>query len=72
MSVINVKVDDRLDGVPNFLPWKTRLILLLKEQELREVVSNPPLAPVQTSSGSTPVVVEPAIHATWDKKDIKA
>jgi hypothetical protein len=72
MLVINLKVEDRLDGVSNFLPWKARLILLLTEQELREVVSNPPPALVQTSSGSTPVVVEPAVQATWEKKDIKA
>jgi hypothetical protein len=67
MSVISVKVEDRLDGVSNFLPWKARLILLLKEQELWEVVSNPPPAPAQTSTGGTPAVVDPAVQAAWDK-----
>ena len=71
MSVISVKVEDRLDGVSNFQPWKPRLILLLKEQELWEVVSNPPPAPVQTSIGGTSTVVDPAVQAAWDK-DIKA
>ena len=71
MSVISVKVEDRLDGVSNFLPWKARLIPLLKEQGFWEVLSNPPLTPAQTSIGGTPVVVDLAVQATWDK-DIKA
>jgi hypothetical protein len=72
MSVINVKVEDRFEGVSNFLPWKARLALLPKEQELWEVVSNPPPAPTQTSTGGTPVVEDPIVHVMWDKKDIKA
>jgi hypothetical protein len=67
MSVTSVKFEDRLDGASNFLPWKARILVILKEQDLWEVVTNPPPAPVQTSGG-TPTVV----HATWDKKDIKA
>jgi hypothetical protein len=61
MSLINVKVEDRLDGVSNFLPWKARLILLLKEQVLWEVVSNPAPTPMQTSTGGTLAVVDPGI-----------
>jgi hypothetical protein len=46
--------------------------LLLKEQELWEVVSNPPPAPARTSTCSTPAVVAPVVQAARDKKDIKA
>jgi hypothetical protein len=71
MSVTSVKVEDRLDGVSNFLPWKARISVILKEQDLWEVVTNPPPAPAQTSGG-TPTVVDPTVQAAWDKKDIKA
>jgi hypothetical protein len=40
MSIISVKVEDRLDGVSNFLPWKARLILLMKERDLWDIVAN--------------------------------
>jgi hypothetical protein len=71
MSVTSVKFEDRLDGASNFLPWKARISVILKEQDLWEVVTNPPPAPAQTSGG-TPTVVDPTVQATWDKKDIKA
>jgi hypothetical protein len=71
MSVTSVKVEDRLDGASNFLPWKERISVILKEQDLWDVIINPPLAPVQTSTG-TPAVVDPIVHEAWDKKDIKA
>jgi hypothetical protein len=40
MSIIIVKVEDRLDGVSNFLPWKARLTLLMKEQDLWDMTTS--------------------------------
>jgi hypothetical protein len=71
MSVTSVKVEDRLDGASNFLPWKERISVILKEQDLWDVIINPPPAPVQTLAG-TPTVVDPVVQEAWDKKDIKA
>jgi hypothetical protein len=66
MSVISVKVEDRLDGVSNFLPWKASLILLLKEQELWEVVTGgvPAPTPTQTTTpgGTQQVKPDPACY----------
>lgn len=61
MLVTSVKVEDRLDGVSNFLPWKERILVILKKQDKREFVSKPPLAPMQASkSTQTSAVVDPA------------
>jgi hypothetical protein len=62
MSVVSVKVEDRLDGVSNFLPWKARLILLLKEQDLWDTVQSG-LPTVAQGAQQDPVL---------EKKDIKA
>jgi hypothetical protein len=62
MSVVSVKVEDRLDGVSNFLPWKARLILLLKEKDLWDTVHS-----------GLPVVAQGAQQdPILEKKDIKA
>jgi hypothetical protein len=71
MLVTSVKVEDRLDGVSKFFPWKKRISVILKEQDLWEFMTNSPLSLVQTS-GCIPTVVDPTIHEMWDKKDIKA
>jgi hypothetical protein len=39
MSASSIRFEDRLDGVSNFLPWKARVSLLLKEQDLWENVT---------------------------------
>jgi hypothetical protein len=77
MSVVSVKVKDRLDGVSNFLTWKARLTLLLKEQDLWEVVTSgvSPPAPAQTVAQGTQqvqAVADPTAQETMEKKDIKA
>ncbi|XP_059078085.1 uncharacterized protein LOC131876659 [Cryptomeria japonica] len=36
--VTNVKVEDRLDGVSNFNSWKSRVLIVLKENDLLEFV----------------------------------
>ena len=62
-----LRVEDRLDGVGNFVPWKARIVLILEENELwDEVVHN---------TTTVPIVVPPSIDAatlTAFNKDIKA
>ena len=38
MVASSLRFEDRLDGVSNFLSWKARVTLLLKELDLWEIV----------------------------------
>ena len=35
----SMKVEDRLEGASNFIPWKSRVLLLLKENDLLQCVN---------------------------------
>ena len=44
---IGLRLEDRLDGVANFVPWKSRLVLILEENKLwDEVVNNTTTNPI--------------------------
>jgi hypothetical protein len=48
MAMIPLRVEDKLDGSSNFLPWKERLNLALKAYDLWELVEKvvpPPTNP---------------------------
>ena len=34
----SLRLEDRLDGTENFVPWKARLVLILEENELWDEV----------------------------------
>ena len=36
--MINMKVEDCLEGASNFIPWKSRVLLLLEENDLLQFV----------------------------------
>ena len=36
--MINMMVEDRLEGASNFIPWKSRVLLLLEENDLLQFV----------------------------------
>jgi uncharacterized protein YehS (DUF1456 family) len=60
METTSLRVEDRLDGASNFLSWKSRVTLALKEYDLWEIVDK--------------VVVpltDPQALATHEKKEIK-
>ena len=63
-----LRMEDRLDGAWNFVPWKARIMLILEENELwDEVVHN---------TTTVSIVILPTTDATtlttFNKKDIKA
>ena len=61
-----LRLENRLDGVGNFFPWKARLVLILEENELWDEVIN--------NITTNPIVVPPTIDAqtlTTFNKDIK-
>ena len=68
MTSVGLRSEDRLDGVGNFVSWKARIVLLLRENELSdEAVNNTTAHPIVIPSATTDVVA----HATFVNKDIK-
>jgi hypothetical protein len=63
--ILGLRVEDRLDGVVNFGAWKERMILLLQESELWDIVENSTTNPVNVPTDAT-------LLATYTKKSIKA
>ena len=69
MTSVGFRTKDRLDGVGNFVSWKVKIVLLLRENELwDEVVNNTIAHPIVIRSATTDAVA----HAAFVKKDIKA
>jgi hypothetical protein len=60
-----LRVEDRLDGATNFGAWKERMILLLQENELWDIVENTTTHPVVVPADAT-------LLAAYNKKSIKA
>jgi hypothetical protein len=59
-----LRVEDKLDGAENFGAWKERMILLLQENELWDIVDNTTTHPVV-------VPVDATLLAAYNKKSIK-
>jgi hypothetical protein len=60
-----LRVEDRLDGAVNFGAWKGRMILILQESELWDIVENSTTNPVTIPTYAT-------LLAAYNKKSIKA
>jgi hypothetical protein len=61
MAIASLRFEDRLDGASNFMSWKVRVTLLLKEHDLWEITKK-----------FVPTPTDVAEKATLEKKDIKA
>ena len=69
MATPGLRSEDRLDGAGNFVSWKSRIVLLLRENELwDEVVNNTTAHPIAIPSATT----DPVATTAFGKKDIKA
>ena len=69
MTSVGLRTEDRLDGATNFVSWKARIFLLLRENELwDEVVNNTTTHPNVIPSATA----DPAAATSFEKKDIKA
>jgi hypothetical protein len=60
-----LRFEDRLDGATNFSPWKERIVLLLEDVELWDIVNNTQSNPVTVPTTAT-------LLATFQKKNVKA
>ena len=63
MMVTRLRLEDRLDGAVNFSPWKARIVLILQENELWDIVDS-------TSANPVTVPTVAADKAIFDKHDI--
>ena len=63
--VSGLRVEDRLDGVANFNPWKARIALILEENELWDIV-------VSTATNPFTVPTDATLKIAFMKKDVKA
>ena len=61
MATFGLRVEDRLDGGGNWTPWKSRIVLLLEECELWEIVGQTIIVPTHTT-----------LLAKFKKKNVKA
>ena len=58
-------IEDSLDGDGNFSPWKARIVLVLQDSELWDIVNN-------TTTNPMTVPADAVARDTFDKRDIKA
>ena len=59
-----LRLEDRINGAGNFVPWKARIVLILEENEMWDEVVH--------SMQANPIQVPASIDAPFSKKDIKA
>jgi hypothetical protein len=62
---IGLRVEDKLDGAENFGSWKERMILLLQENELWDIVEN-------TATHLVVVPIDDTLLTAYTKNIIKA
>ena len=60
-----LRIEDRLDGAVNFSPWKARIVLILQDSELWEIVNS-------TTTNPLTIPANAVAKAIFDKNDIKA
>ena len=48
-----LRIEDRLDGAVNFSPWKARIVLILQDSELSDIVKNTRANPVNYQTSVT-------------------
>ena len=63
--VFGLRVEDRLDGATNFSLWKSRITLILEENELWDIVHS-------TTANPVVVLVDVVDKAAFMKRDVKA
>ena len=64
----SLRLEDKLDGAGNFVPWKARIMLILEENELWSEVVNS----TQENLIQVPTFTNAQALTTFNKKDIKA
>ena len=60
-----LRIEDQLYGVRNFSPWKDRIVLILQDSELWDIVNN-------TTTNLVIVPTDVVARDAFEKRDIKA
>ena len=60
-----LRIEDRLDGTINFSPWKAKIVLILQENELWDIMNS-------TIANAVTVPTVSIDKVVFDKKDIQA
>jgi hypothetical protein len=63
--VTGLRVEDGLDGAANFISWKERIVLLLQECEVWDIMEN-------TQTNHVTVPTDATLLFAYNKKNIKA
>ena len=61
----NLRIEDKLDGAINFSQWKARIVLILQDSELWDIVNN-------TTTNPMTIRIDATSKAAFDKRDIKS
>lgn len=64
----SLRLEDRLDGAGNFVPWKARIMFILEENEMWDEV----LHSTQADLIQVPASIYALALATFNKRSIKA
>jgi len=62
-----LRLEDRLHGAGNFCPWKARIVLILQENELWDIIENS-----TTNLVLVPTATDAAALLAFNKLDLKA
>ena len=65
VMVFGLKVEGRLEGAANFIPWKARISLILEENELWDIVHS-------TTANPVVVLADATDKAAFMKRDVRA
>jgi hypothetical protein len=63
MPVVGLRVEDRITGDGKWSPWKAKIVLILEELELWDIVQTPMVLPP---------VTDPVLMGEFKKMNIKA
>lgn len=70
MASVGLRVEDRLDRGGNWTPWKAKIVLLLEENELWEIVESAVTLPTEESAVTLPI--DPILPFEFKKKNVRA
>ena len=60
-----LRIEHRLDGAGNFSLWKAKIVLILQDSKLWDILNN-------TTANPVTVPADAVARAKFDKRDIKA
>ena len=63
-----LRVEERLEGATNFSSWKARIVLILQENELWDIVENTTTHPVVVPPATDAEALAPSIRTSKQRE----